>query len=131
MTHHFRHVQLPDEPDTVAPDGSEVRLLGRLTHGSLAHFTLAPGQISKPVKHQTVEEMWYVVGGTGQMWVRQAESEQIVTLSQGTAICIPVGTHFQFRCDSVEPLVAIGVTMPPWPGMDEAIIVKGIWHPKS
>jgi len=39
----------------------------------------------------------------------------------------PAGTRFQFRADGEEGIEAVGVTMPPWPGMDEAYLVEGIW----
>lgn len=42
---------------------------------------------------------------------------------------MPRGTEFQFRSSGPEPLEAIGVTMPPWPGLQEAIEVKGEWPP--
>ncbi len=45
----------------------------------------------------------------------------------GLSLSIPVGTHFQFRCDGPEPLSVLGATMPPWPGEDEAYVVAGIW----
>jgi mannose-6-phosphate isomerase-like protein (cupin superfamily) len=45
------------------------------------------------------------------------------------SITIPTGAKFQFRNDGDEPLEAIGVTMPPWPGADEAIEVEGVWQP--
>jgi len=64
-------------PDAIAPDGSEVRLLGALSRGSMAAFRL----------------------------------------------------YFQFRCDGGEPLEAVAVTMPPWPGAEEAFVVSGIWEP--
>lgn len=47
----------------------------------------------------------------------------------GGTLTIPVGTHFQFRSFGYEPLSAIGVTMPPWPGDGEAIVVQGKWEP--
>jgi mannose-6-phosphate isomerase-like protein (cupin superfamily) len=40
---------------------------------------------------------------------------------------IPPGTHFQFRCDGPETLAILGLTMPPWPGEDEAYVVAGVW----
>jgi hypothetical protein len=67
--------QLPEVPDAVAPDGSDVRGL----------------------------------------------------LRPGTCLSIPAGTHFQFRADAAGPLTAVGVTMPPWPGEDEAYEVPGEW----
>lgn len=116
-------------PDATAPDGSEVRVLCIASRGSLAHFTLPPQAVSRAMAHHTVEEVWYFVSGRGQMWRRSHEREEIVDVEPGVAITIPVGTHFQFRSLSSEPLMAVGTTMPPWPGEDEAFAVEGIWEP--
>jgi mannose-6-phosphate isomerase-like protein (cupin superfamily) len=119
--------QLPAMPDAVAPDGSDVRVLLQLGRGSMAHFELAAGQVSRAVAHHSVEEIWYVVAGHGQMWRRQDEREETVELRPGTCVSIPAGTHFQFRADGGVPLGAVGVTMPPWPGEAEAYEVPGAW----
>ncbi len=127
----FETKQLSPAPDAVAPDGSEVRLLGRVAAGSMAQFSLPPGAVSKAVAHRTVEEIWYVVAGHGRMWRRLDGLETVVALAAGTSITLPVGTQFQFRCDGAEPLVAVGVTMPPWPGEAEAYAVAGPWAPTA
>jgi mannose-6-phosphate isomerase-like protein (cupin superfamily) len=114
-------------PDAIAPDGSEVRVLCATERGSMAMFTLSPGTVSKVVVHRTVEELWYVVAGTGRMWRQFGEQEEVTELSPGVSLSIPLGTRFQFRCDGAVPLSAIGVTMPPWPGEDEAVISNGPW----
>jgi mannose-6-phosphate isomerase-like protein (cupin superfamily) len=114
-------------PDVIAPDGSQVRLLAGTGRGSMAHFSLLPGQISKAVAHHTVEEVWYFIAGRGRMWRKQDEREEVTEVQSGLSISIPVRMQFQFRCDGEEPLQAIGVTMPPWPGMDEAYEVAGKW----
>jgi mannose-6-phosphate isomerase-like protein (cupin superfamily) len=114
-------------PDTMAPDGSEVRLLAASERGSMAQFTLLPGAVSRAVAHRTVEELWLVVAGTGRMWRKLGDSELIVALAPGVSLSLPVGTHFQFRNEGTEPLLACAVTMPPWPGMDEAYEVQGPW----
>ena len=119
--------QLPEACDVLAPDGSEVRLLSATGRGSMAHFKLHPGQVSQAVCHRTVEELWYIAAGHGRMWMKLGESEEVIDLQRGLSLAIPVGTHFQFRCDGKEALEAIGVTMPPWPGMDEAFAVEGKW----
>lgn len=119
---------LPREPDVVAPDGSDVRILLGLAGGGMAHFELAPGKTSKAVRHRTVEEIWYILRGVGQMWRRQDGREEIVELSQGTCLTIPLGTEFQFRSSGNEPLSAVAITMPPWPGEDEAVLVEGHWR---
>jgi mannose-6-phosphate isomerase-like protein (cupin superfamily) len=121
--------QLQSAPDATAPDGSDVRVLLHLDGGGVAHFELAPGRISKAVTHRTVEEIWYILRGQGQMWRKLADREETVDLRAGLCLTIPLGTHFQFRSFGYEPLSAVGVTMPPWPGEDEAIIVEGPWEP--
>lgn len=119
-------MQLPGAPDVVAPDGSDVRILLRLGGGSMAHFELAAGQVSRAVAHHAVDELWYILDGHGQMWRRQGERQETVPLRPGTCLSIPAGTHFQFRADG-GPLAAVGVTMPPWPGDTEAYEVPGTW----
>lgn len=127
----FQTKQLSPTPDAVAPDGSAVRLLCRVGAGSMAHFSLPPGAVSKAVSHRTVEEIWYVVAGRGRMWRRLGGRETTVALEAGASITLPVGTQFQFRCDGDEPLAAVGVTMPPWPGDGEAYEVAGPWAPTA
>ena len=121
--------RLPARPDVVAPDGSDVRLLPGLAGGTMAHFELAPGETSIAVVHRTVEEIWFFVGGRGELWRAHEEREEVVEVEPGIALTIPVGTRFQFRALGSDPLAAIGVTMPPWPGPDEAVTVDGRWAP--
>jgi mannose-6-phosphate isomerase-like protein (cupin superfamily) len=93
----------------------------------MAHFTLSPGQTSRAVAHRTVEELWYFLAGKGRMWRRSGEREETVDVAPGVSLSIPLGTHFQLRNDGAEPLAAVAVTMPPWPGVDEAFSVEGRW----
>jgi mannose-6-phosphate isomerase-like protein (cupin superfamily) len=125
----FAAKRLPITRDAVAPDGSDVRILLQLRAGGMAHFELGPGKISRAVTHKTVEEIWFFIAGSGQMWRKQGENAEITDVSQGLCLTIPLGVHFQFRSLGHEPLAAIGVTMPPWPGEDEAMVVAGIWAP--
>ena len=74
---------LPVARDAVAPDGAEVRVLLALHGGSMAHFRLAPNQTSRAVTHRTVEEIWFVVTGRGEMWRKLAGREEVVSLSPG------------------------------------------------
>ena len=124
----FETKTLPDLPDVTAPDGSDVRLLVSCDGGSMAHFSLAPGATSTAVCHRTVEELWFITAGDGQMWRSTDGIEEIVDLTSGLSLSIPVGTSFQFRAGR-SPLEAVAVTMPPWPGMDEAFAVDGPWAP--
>lgn len=124
----FATLPLPAERTVVAPDGSDVRVLLGLPGGGMAQFRLAPGQVSAPVTHRTVEEIWYIVSGAGAMWRRQGAREEITALSPGLCVTIPLGTHFQFRAAADSELVAVAVTLPPWPGDGEAVAVAaGPW----
>jgi mannose-6-phosphate isomerase-like protein (cupin superfamily) len=128
----FATTWLPRQPTSTAPDGSAVRVLLGLQRGGLAHFTLPPGCVSRAVRHRTVDEIWYVVAGYGEMWRRLESVEEIVTLSVGCCVSIPVGTAFQFRATGPSPLEAVAVTMPPWPGPGEAAFAdsEGPWEPR-
>ena len=125
----FRTKRLPVGRDAVAPDGSDVRVLLGLKGGGMAHFELPPGQASTAVTHRTVEEIWFFLSGRGEMWRKQEGQEEIVPVESGVCLTIPLGTHFQFRSFGYEALAALGVTMPPWPGEGEAILVQGKWEP--
>lgn len=123
----FTTNHLPAEPDNLAPDGSEIRRLAQLNSGNMVHCTLPAGQVSKAVRHKTVEEIWYILSGRGQVWRCQNEREEVVEIYAGVTLTIPLGTHFQFRCIGDEPLRFIIVTMPPWTGADEAVRVEDYW----
>ena len=123
----------------IAPDGSEVRLLlteeHKATRCSAVEVSIGPGAVSRVVRHRTVEEAWYVVEGEGEVW--RCAPDQIVTktppvrISAGDALVIPTGWAFQFRAAADVGFRFICVTVPAWPGMDEAVDVAegGPWPP--
>jgi mannose-6-phosphate isomerase-like protein (cupin superfamily) len=121
-------MRLPIERSEVAPDGSDVRVLLLLAGGGMAHFELAPGQTSRAVAHRTVEEIWFFLTGRGEMWREQDGVSETVEVSPGMCLTIPLGTRFQFRSSGEDPLSALGVTMPPWPGEGESFFVEGPWQ---
>ena len=114
----------------VAPDGSEIRLLLDERHwaggASMVEATLPPGQISRPVYHRTVGEMWYILEGWGQVWRCPPDADPVgvkaAAVQPGDALTIPVGWRFQFSAaaDSASGLRFLCVTLPPWPGDGEA-----------
>ena len=120
--------KLPKVPNYLAPDGSEIRLLLKLKGGEVAHCTLPVGKTSKAVKHKTVEEIWYILEGKGEMWREPNCELKVVELTPNVCLTIPVGTHFQFRNTGTVPLKILLTTMPPWPGEDEVVSVEGIWQ---
>ncbi len=117
------------EPDTLAPDGSEIRLLLGAEQGavrsSLCEVTLPAGQVTRPVWHRHVEECWYILAGKGDVWRCPPESAindcPPVSVKPGDALVIPVGWRFQFRAAPNIALRFLCFTSPPWPSPDEAI----------
>ena len=129
-------LQIPDpsrrseSPDVTAPDGSEIRLLiddRHLARGaSMVEVTLSPGQVSRPVYHQTVEEIWYVIEGAGRVWRCPPDAPNpvevpAIAVGPGDALVIPTGWMFQFSAEDAASLRFVCVTFPPWPGEDEAL----------
>ncbi len=118
-----------DRPDATAPDGSEIRLLADGRHAasrsSMVEVTLPAGQVSRPVHHRTVEEIWYILEGEGQVWrcppnVAPAFISPL-PVSPGDSLVIPTGWRFQFAAGPDGPLRFLCHTTPPWPGEDEAV----------
>ena len=121
------------EPDATAPDGSEIRLLLDVRHqaqkASMVEVALAAGQVSRSVRHRQVEEVWYVLEGRGQVWRCPPDADTAsvpaVSVASGDALVIPVGWSFQFSAAHDSALRCLCVTIPPWPGEEEAVPVPG------
>jgi mannose-6-phosphate isomerase-like protein (cupin superfamily) len=114
-------------PDAIAPDGSEIdyRVLNA-ERASLVEVTLPAGQTSRPVRHRTVEEIWYFLSGSGEVWVQSQDgmAEETRSVKPGDTVVIPTGGAFQFRAHGAGPLRFLCYTSPPWPGDDEAVSVE-------
>ena len=120
-------VRLPVRQTVLAPDGSEIRELVAVNSGSMVHCKLPPATASRAVSHGTVEEVWYFLQGTGQLWRSRDGAESVVDVEAGVAVTIERGTHFQFRNTGAGDLCFVIVTMPPWPGEQEARRVDDHW----
>ena len=124
----FESSRIADDYDLLAPDGSEIRLLHSTSSASVVHCSLPAAAVSLPVRHRTVSEIWYFLAGRGQVWRLQANREEVLEVQAGISLTIPLGTSFQFRNTGDAALEFIIVTMPPWPGADEAILLDdGKW----
>ena len=112
--------------DDIAPDGSEIRFLvgpaEAATKAGLCEVTLPAGEVSQPVWHHTVEEIWYVLDGDGEVWRSQPDQTDAVPVkvSPGDALVIPTGSYFQFAASKTAPLRFLCYTSPPWSGASDA-----------
>ncbi|NQZ33868.1 MAG: cupin domain-containing protein [Oceanospirillaceae bacterium] len=120
---------LTTEPDKKSPAGADVRFMMSSDTGGMIHSTVPPKQINKAVVHTSVNEIWYILEGHGEIWRDDKSHNQVTTLLPGTSIDIPAGTAFQYRNVSDQDFKFICVTMPPWPGEQECTYVDGHWQP--
>ena len=117
-----------DNVDVIAPDGSQIRLLIDQRHlasqASLCEVTLPADQVSRPVWHRQVEEVWYVLTGHGEVWRCPPDADPTrvapVSVGPGDSLTIPTLWRFQFRASDNGPLRFLCFTAPPWSGPDEA-----------
>lgn len=121
---------LAQQPSIRAPDGSEVRELVRGARASLVHCCLAGEAVSRAVRHRTVEELWYVLSGQGELWRKSGELEEVVALAPGCSLSLAPGVAFQFRNTGAETLALLIATSPAWPGTAEALPADGPWPPR-
>ena len=59
--------------------------------------------------------------------VHVADAESVVDVELGVSLNIECGTHFQFRSTGDEDLRLVIVTVPAWPGAEEARRVRDHW----
>ena len=116
------------EADVIAPDGCEVRILAQTPRGSMAHFTLGPG------------------AGLARGGAPHGRGGLVLPLGPGPDVASAgrragdrrggagrvarrsrSARTFSCATTATEPLAAVAVTMPPWPGDDEAYLVDGKW----
>jgi mannose-6-phosphate isomerase-like protein (cupin superfamily) len=119
--------RIADAYDALAPDGSEIRLLSKVSGASMVHCTLPPGHVTQAVRHKTVEELWFCIAGEGELWRRAGSTQETRQFTPGVAVNIPLGVDFQFRTTGARALEFVIASAPPWPGPDEAIPVAGHW----
>ena len=114
--------------DAIAPDGSEIYFLATdASRASLVEVVLRPGRVTRPVRHRTVDEIWYFLSGSGEVWLHAPGGLPSTTraVQSGDVIVIPTGWAFQFRAIGDEALRFLCFTTPPWPGPEEAAAVEG------
>ncbi|WFE87279.1 cupin domain-containing protein [Roseibium porphyridii] len=121
--------RLPVTADAKSPAGADNRFIMDGPTGNMIHSTVPAGQINRATKHNTVSEFWHILEGQGQIWRKSGATEIVVDLEPGVSIDIPSGTAFQYRATGSVSLKFICISMPPWPGDDEAEFVEGAWQP--
>lgn len=104
-------------------DGSQIReLMHPARHGntrqSLAEAVVPAGTRTALHKHIRSEELYHVVGGTGEMVL----GEECFVIEAGDTICIPPGTPHAVENRGSEPLVILCCCSPPYSHDDTELL---------
>ena len=110
----------------VAEDHTLTRTLVEGGCGMMVRRELAAGACTAPVRHRTVEQLWHVTEGGGELWRSQDGESRFDILAAGDSVCIRPGVQFQVRA-TTSRLRALVATSPRWPGAHEAVPVRGVW----
>jgi len=116
----FKTLLPPDGYDASEPSEPTIpRSMGKLE--------LEPGQVTIASAYRTVKQSWLVMSGHGELWTRNAGTENLHALSEDVRVSIAPGVHFQFRSLGPETLFAVGITVAVWAPTDEILRVQGPW----
>lgn len=112
----------------LSDDGSVIRALPGVGQVESVHCTLPKGGVIQASRHKTVSQIWYVLSGTGELWLEPPSHKgQVTPLAAGTAVTVPLGYSFQFRNTGSADLEIFIVNTTPWSGAGELIPVANHW----
>ena len=102
--------------------GSEIRPLidrttASITRCSLAEEILLPGQTVTPHRHREIEEVYYIIAGSGVMTVGDEQRE----VAAGDAVFIPRGHRHTLANTGAEPIKLLLVCGPAFFYEDEVL----------
>lgn len=133
MSNRWRIKELPEKYDVIAADNSKIRRLFETEEASVVHCTLPPMRTSAATRNERIDEIWYFIGGQGEIWFREEQDKKgkgtIKAVRPGTCLTIPADVRFQFRATGEDPLTFLCVTMPRWPGKHANVKVEPHWPP--
>jgi mannose-6-phosphate isomerase-like protein (cupin superfamily) len=116
------------EKPFVSDDGSVIRTMPHMGQTESVHCLLPKGGVIQASRHKTVEQIWYVTSGEGEIWLKDLNGvESVIQLRKGTGLTVPLGFAFQFRNTGVIDLEIFIVNTTPWSGAGELIPVKNHW----
>lgn len=121
-----RVIALEATPADVAEDRTLTRTLVEGGSGMMVRRELAAGHCTAAVRHRTVEQLWHITEGSGELWRSQDGESRYDILTAGDSVCIRPGVQFQVRATNGR-LRALVATSPRWPGEHEAVPVRGVW----
>jgi mannose-6-phosphate isomerase-like protein (cupin superfamily) len=84
----------------------------------IAFITVDPGKNSQPHSHRSIEEVYYILTGSGEINVGNYNGH----VKAGHAIYIPKGDPHTIKNISNEPLVLLAINSPPYDPSDVTLV---------
>ena len=125
-----RPAHFPPHPDARSPAGAEIRYLIEGEAGGMIHSTVPAGQVNRAAVHATVERVLGCLTGQGQLWRGDRTGEDDIAEGRGFHRH-PSRDRTPVSLRRTDPLLFLCITMPPWPGDQEATIIEGPWTPTA
>lgn len=95
--------------------------------GDLTHATCFAGTTSGTHYLPDLDEGYFVLGGSGELWRATEEREAVTALRPGRWVAMPAGTRFQYRANLGGSLVFLVVVLPSWRQDLFQILDSGRW----
>ena len=113
----FSFMQVGHQAPFLADDGSIIRNLPSLGNVQTVQCTLRPNEVIQACVHKTVSQIWYVISGEGEVWLKDKLGiETVNKINSGTSFTVPLGFSFQFRNTGSVNLEIFIVNASPWSG---------------
>ena len=124
----FTIADLSHTTSFLSDDGSEIRPMPSINGVESVHCLLPKNGVIQASRHRTVSQIWYVLAGTGDLWLKSASGKETLhSLKSGIAMTVPLGYAFQFRNTGEQNLEIFIVNATKWSGAGELIPVKNHW----
>jgi len=122
MTDKPRVINLKDCEQFITKDGSSIREImaprnSMIEKQSLAEAVVPVGCVTHEHYHATSEEIYYILSGSGEMWVA-GETFQV---RGGDAVALLPGTRHKIRNIGDDKLVFLCICVPPYEHHDTVI----------
>lgn len=124
----FTTADVAKTPSFLSDDGSEIRPMPSMLDVESVHCRLPKHGVIQASKHRTVSQIWYVLAGKGDLWMKsRLGKETVLGLHPGFAVTVPLGYGFQFRNTGEKDLDIFIVNTTKWSGAGELIPIENHW----
>jgi mannose-6-phosphate isomerase-like protein (cupin superfamily) len=101
---------------------THIKVMGNFDNIEATYAISEVGAQSIPVARDVLDEEYFVIAGTGAVWIKTDEEEKVISVKQGSYVEIPKKAGTQFKNLGNEPLIFLVLTSPPY----EVLAASGV-----